>query len=79
MASKSRATSKSGAKSSASKSKSGARSGPIMPYGAPINDAISRGDRAEMRRLLTSAKSILKNNASLEKAVGKLEAALKKG
>jgi len=51
----------------------------MRPYGAPINDAIKRGDRAQMRRLLGSAKKILKDNAALQKAVVKLEAALKKG
>lgn len=53
--------------------------GPIMPYGAPINDAIKRGNKADMKRLLTSAKKTLKDNAGLEAAVAKLEAALKKG
>ncbi|PYQ26386.1 MAG: hypothetical protein DMF56_24850 [Acidobacteria bacterium] len=52
---------------------------PVPPYGAPINDAIKRGDRAEMRRLLTTAKKTLKDNANLAKAVAKLEAALNKG
>ena len=50
----------------------------MRPYGAPIADAIKRGDRAEMRRLLSSAKKIIKENESLKKAVVKLEAALKK-
>jgi len=61
----------------AAKKKAAAR-GPIMPYGAPINDAIKRGDKADMKRLLTSAKKTLKDNAGLEAAVAKLEAALKK-
>ena len=52
--------------------------GDIRPYGAPISDAIKRGDRPEMKRLLSSAKKILKENAQLEKAVAKLETALKK-
>jgi hypothetical protein len=52
--------------------------GDIRPYGAPISDAIKRGDRPEMRRLLSSAKKILKENEKLQKAVTKLEAALKK-
>lgn len=52
--------------------------GDIRPYGAPISDAIKRGDRPEMRRLLGSAKKILKENDKLAKAVTKLEAALKK-
>ena len=63
----------------AAKKKAPTARGPIMPYGAPISDAIKRGDKAEMRRLLTSAKKVLKDNAALEKAVGKLEDALKKG
>ena len=52
--------------------------GDIRPYGAPISDAIKRGDRPEMRRLLSSAKKILKENEKLQKHVAKLEAALKK-
>ena len=50
----------------------------IPPYGAPISDAIKRGDTVAMKRLLGDAKKILKQNASLEKAVVKLEAALAK-
>ncbi len=53
-------------------------SGDMRPYGAPISDAIKRGDRREMRRLLTSAKKILRENERLQKAVTKLEAALAK-
>ena len=52
--------------------------GPIPPYGAPINDAIKRGDTPAMKRLLTQSKKILKENEKLQKAVTKLEAALKK-
>ena len=52
--------------------------GAVPPYGAPINDAIKRGDRGEMRRLLSQSKKILKENERLQKAVTKLEAALKK-
>jgi hypothetical protein len=72
MATKSRA----GTKKSSSKSYRKAAAQP-MPYGAPISDAIKRGDRAEMRRQLSAAKKILKDNAALQKAVDKLEAALK--
>ena len=50
----------------------------IRPYGAPIADAIKRGDTVKMKRLLTDAKKILKENEALKKAVTKLEAALKK-
>ena len=50
----------------------------IRPYGAPISDAIKRGDTAKMKRLLVDAKKILKENAALQKAVVRLEAALKK-
>ena len=53
--------------------------GDIRPYGAPISDAIKRGDRGEMRKLLSASKKILKENEKLQKAVTKLEAALKKG
>ena len=49
--------------------------GPVPPYGAPINDAIKAGDRAGMRRLLTSSK---KYHADLGKAIAKLEAELNK-
>jgi hypothetical protein len=51
----------------------------VPPYGVPIADAIKRGDTVAMKRLLGDAKKILKENAKLEKAVTKLEAALKKG
>ena len=46
-----------------------------MPYGAPVSDAIKRGDRTGMKRLLTAAKAQV---ATLEKAISKLEAELKK-
>lgn len=46
-----------------------------MPYGAPVSDAIKRGDRTGMKRLLTSARAQV---ATLEKAIAKLEAELKK-
>ena len=52
--------------------------GPMPPYGAPISDAIKRGDTAEMKRLLSDSKKILKENEKLQKAVVRLEAALKK-
>jgi hypothetical protein len=48
---------------------------PIPPYGAPINDAIKKGDQASMKRLLASSK---KYHADLGKAIDKLEAALNK-
>ena len=51
----------------------------MPPYGVPIADAIKRGDTVAMKRLLGDAKKILKENAKLQKAVTKLEAALKKG
>jgi hypothetical protein len=50
----------------------------IRPYGAPIADAIKRGDTAKMKKLLVDAKKILKENEKLQKAVTKLEAALNK-
>jgi len=50
----------------------------IRPYGAPISDAIKRGDTVKMKRLLVDAKKILKENEKLQKAVVKLEAALEK-
>lgn len=69
--------SKSRVSSSKSASKKAYRPGPIMPYGVPINDAIRRGDTAEMRRLLTAAKKTLKDNEKLQAAVDKLEKTLK--
>ena len=52
--------------------------GPIMPYGAAINDAIKRQDRGEMQRLLTHAKDLHQKQGDLGKAIQELEAALKK-
>jgi len=52
--------------------------GPIMPYGASINDAIKRQDRGEMQRLLTHAKDLHRQQGDLGKAIQELEAALKK-
>ena len=49
--------------------------GQPMPYGAPIYDAIKSGDRAGMKRLLTSSK---KYHSDLGKAIAKLEAELDK-
>ncbi|HJQ40038.1 MAG TPA: DUF1843 domain-containing protein [Thermoanaerobaculia bacterium] len=62
------------AKKTASKTTK-ATGGPIMPYGAPISDAIKSGNQAAMRKLLTSSR---KYHADLGKAIDKLEAALKK-
>jgi hypothetical protein len=56
----------------------GATMATIRPYGAPISDAIKRGDTVKMKRLLVDAKKILKENEKLQKAVVKLEAALEK-
>ena len=50
----------------------------VRPYGAPISDAIKRGDTAKMKRLLVDAKKILREDEKLKKAVVRLEAALKK-
>jgi hypothetical protein len=61
------------AKKTATKAKSSG--GPIMPYGAPISDAIKSGNQAAMKKLLSSSR---KYHADLGKAIDKLEAALKK-
>ena len=50
---------------------------PIRPYGAPISDAIKRGDRTDMQRLLDQAKQIHQEQGDLGKAIKQLEAALK--
>ena len=50
----------------------------MRPYGAPIADAIKRGDTKQMKVLLSESKKILKEHETLKKAVAKLEAALKK-
>ena len=52
--------------------------GPIMPYGAAINDAIKRQDKSEMKQLLTHAKDLHQKQGDLGKAIQDLEAALKK-
>lgn len=52
--------------------------GPIMPYGAAINDAIRRGDRAEMQRLLDHARQLHQQQGDLGKAIQDLEAAVNK-
>ena len=52
--------------------------GPVMPYGAAINDAIRRQDKAEMQQLLTHSKDLHQKQGDLGKAIADLEAALKK-
>jgi peptidoglycan hydrolase CwlO-like protein len=52
--------------------------GPIMPYGAAINDAIKRQDKGEMQQLLAQAKDLHQKQGDLGKAIQELEAALKK-
>lgn len=52
--------------------------GPIMPYGVAINDAIRRGDRAEMQHLLEEARKIHHEQGDLGKAIHDLESAVKK-
>jgi len=52
--------------------------GPIMPYGAAINDAIKRQDKTEMKSLLTQARDLHQQQGDLGKAIADLEAALKK-
>jgi|KBSMisStaDraftv2_1062788.scaffolds.fasta_scaffold32803_2 hypothetical protein len=52
--------------------------GPIMPYGAAINDAIKRQDKGEMQRLLDQARDLHQKQGDLGKAIQELEAALKK-
>ena len=48
----------------------------IRPYGAPIRDAIKRGDRSAMESLLKQAKELHQHQGDLAKAVKELEAAL---
>lgn len=50
--------------------------GPIMPYGVAIHDAIKRGDRIEMQRLLSEAKSLQEQQGDLAKAIQELERAI---
>ena len=50
----------------------------IRPYGAPIRDAIKRGDRSEMQNLLKQAKELHQQQGDLAKAVKELEAAVNK-
>jgi hypothetical protein len=52
--------------------------GPVMPYGAAINDAIKRQNKSEMKQLLTHAKDLHQQQGDLGKAIQELEAALKK-
>jgi hypothetical protein len=52
--------------------------GPIMPYGAAINDAIKRQDKSAMKELLTHAKDLHQKQGDLGKAIQELEAALEK-
>jgi len=52
--------------------------GPIMPYGAAINDAIKRQDKGAMKELLSHAKGLHQQQGDLGKAIQELEAALKK-
>ncbi len=52
--------------------------GPIMPYGAAINDAIKRQDKSAMKQLLTHARDLHQKQGDLGKAIKDLEAALKK-
>jgi len=46
-------------------------------YGVPINDAIKRGNKAEMESLLDQARQTQKDQGDLKKAIAGLESALK--
>ena len=51
--------------------------GPVVMYGAPINDAVKRGNKAEMESLMAQAKQTQSDQGDLKKAIAGLESALK--
>ena len=50
--------------------------GPILPYGAPIREAIASGDQARMRKAAENARHWLEQNPGHEKQ-GDVHAALR--
>ena len=50
----------------------------IRPYGAPIADAMKRGDKSQMKSVLADAKKYVKAQGNLGKAIKDLETAIKK-
>lgn len=50
----------------------------MRPYGAPIADAMKRGDKSEMKSVLADARKYVKAQGDLGKAVKDLESAIKK-
>jgi uncharacterized protein DUF1843 len=54
----------------------GSSGGPVMYYGVIIHDAIKRGDKEEMRRVLADAKKAKEAQGDLGKAIQELESAL---
>lgn len=55
---------------------SSANFGPIIPYGAPIRQAMASGDTTQMRQVGESARQWLKDNPGHEKQ-GEVHAALR--
>jgi uncharacterized protein DUF1843 len=49
-----------------------------MPYGVAIADAIKRGNKDDMRKVLKDAKALHKKQGNLASAISDLEKALKK-
>ena len=54
----------------------GSYGGPVIYYGVIIHDAVKRGDKAEMQRVLAEAKAAQEAQGDLGKAIKELEAAL---
>lgn len=54
----------------------GSYGGQVMYYGVIIHDAIKRGDKAELQKLLADAKRTHEAQGDLAKAIQELEAAL---
>jgi len=53
------------------------KNGGHVMYGVPINDAIKRGNKAEMESLLAQAQQTQNDQGDLKKAIAGLESALK--
>jgi hypothetical protein len=69
-------TGKKGSAKSAAKTKTrqAAKSGPLPPYGPPINEAIARGNVNEMRKVAASSRKWVND---VQKMIQKLEKAIK--